>query len=260
MKAIVADQTLEVQALKEIAKGTGRPSPPAPGGRDVARPSRRLRASRDPAGDAWTTVPSPGQDIFGHLSCPSVAFCVTDDASGILASTDPTGGTNTWRRAASLDAPSTVSAFESTSLACPSTTLCVVGNSNGYLWISTNPTGGAKAWNLTFAGPSGPGRLSLGGARVSGTVAIVVVGCNGYGSARCRASATMTALRSPKKRVTVGSAGMTVVAHARARSLRVPLNRTGRRLLTKRHKLRVYVVIDKVRYPLTFTAHTSRHR
>ena len=32
LKAIVADQALENRALKEIAKGTGEPSPPAPGG------------------------------------------------------------------------------------------------------------------------------------------------------------------------------------------------------------------------------------
>ena len=40
LKRIVADKELEVVALKEIAKETGRPSPPAPGGRDAPRSSR----------------------------------------------------------------------------------------------------------------------------------------------------------------------------------------------------------------------------
>jgi len=44
LKAIVADQALEVRALNEITKEPGRPSPSAPGGRDAARPSRRQRA------------------------------------------------------------------------------------------------------------------------------------------------------------------------------------------------------------------------
>ncbi len=38
LKAIVADKELEVVALREVAKGTGEPSPPAPGGRDGLRP------------------------------------------------------------------------------------------------------------------------------------------------------------------------------------------------------------------------------
>ena len=44
LKRIVADQVLENQALKEIAREIGRPGPSAPGGRDAPRPSRRQRA------------------------------------------------------------------------------------------------------------------------------------------------------------------------------------------------------------------------
>ena len=44
LKRIVADKELEVVPLKEIAKGTGRPSPPAPSGRDAPRPPGRQRA------------------------------------------------------------------------------------------------------------------------------------------------------------------------------------------------------------------------
>jgi transposase-like protein len=45
LKRIVADQALNIDALKEVAKGTGRPGPPASGGRDGLRPPGRQRAS-----------------------------------------------------------------------------------------------------------------------------------------------------------------------------------------------------------------------
>ena len=50
LKAIVADQALEVRALREISGETGRPGPSAPGGRDGSRPSRRQRALGLPGG------------------------------------------------------------------------------------------------------------------------------------------------------------------------------------------------------------------
>ncbi len=44
LKAIVADQALECQALKEVARETGEPGPSAGGGRDALRPPARQRA------------------------------------------------------------------------------------------------------------------------------------------------------------------------------------------------------------------------
>lgn len=44
LKQIVADKELEVRGLKEIAKGTSRPGPQAPGGSDASGPPRRQRA------------------------------------------------------------------------------------------------------------------------------------------------------------------------------------------------------------------------
>jgi len=52
LKRIVADQVLENQALKEISRGTGRPGPPAPGGRDASRSTWRQRALGVPGGRA----------------------------------------------------------------------------------------------------------------------------------------------------------------------------------------------------------------
>ena len=48
LKRIVADQTLEVAALKEIAKGTGEPVVPAPGCGHVAGPPGDLGAAGVP--------------------------------------------------------------------------------------------------------------------------------------------------------------------------------------------------------------------
>jgi hypothetical protein len=45
LKRIVADQVLEVAALKEISTGTGEPVAPAPGGLDAARPPWHLGAA-----------------------------------------------------------------------------------------------------------------------------------------------------------------------------------------------------------------------
>ena len=44
LKRIVADQALNIDALEEVARGTGRPGPEASGGRDAARPPGSLRA------------------------------------------------------------------------------------------------------------------------------------------------------------------------------------------------------------------------
>ena len=48
LKRIVADQSLEVQALKEIAKGTGEPVAPAPAGPDAPGSSRPVGATGVP--------------------------------------------------------------------------------------------------------------------------------------------------------------------------------------------------------------------
>src|SRR5829696_3723825 len=49
LKRIVADQALQAQALKELAKRTSEPSPPAPSGPAVAGALRRQRALGLPA-------------------------------------------------------------------------------------------------------------------------------------------------------------------------------------------------------------------
>jgi hypothetical protein len=76
------------------------------------------------------------------VSCPSTGLCIAVDGAGdILSSTDPTGGTGAWARAASV-------ANRLTGVSCPSAELCVaIGG--GSIATSTDPTGGAGAWTVT---------------------------------------------------------------------------------------------------------------
>lgn len=203
----------------------------------------------NPIADTWTTVKKVSPDYLRNLSCPSPVFCAATDLEGTVTSSDPTGGPRAWGRPASL---SPLSEYQPTSLACPSVTLCVMGNVDGYLLISTHPTGSAKDWKVTYAGPSQIGAVSVGHPTVSGTVATMYVGCGGTGSVHCKVSAVMTAT-SHTKHVTVGSATMTLDNMTpKAHLLRVGLNRAGRRLLAARHRLSVSLAIAKTRFNLTF--------
>ncbi len=84
---------------------------------------------------------SGGASITG-VSCPSTSLCIAVDSVGdMLVSTDPTGGTAAWARAASV-------ANTLADVSCPSTELCVaIGG--GSIATSTDPTGGASTWTVT---------------------------------------------------------------------------------------------------------------
>src|SRR5262249_41168090 len=74
----------------------------------------------------------------GSLSCVTAApvLCVATNATGIgiATSTDPAGG-----------APWSTAAVPATVVSCQSSSLCV-GGGTGSISSSTNPTGGAAAW------------------------------------------------------------------------------------------------------------------
>jgi hypothetical protein len=61
--------------------------------------------------------------------------------AGLSASTNPSGGANAWRTSTADGALTAVS--------CPSTTLCVVGDNNGKVYVSTDPTGGPSTYKET---------------------------------------------------------------------------------------------------------------
>ena len=91
------------------------------------------------------------------LACPSSALCVAVDSNGhVLTSRDPAGGAKTWTRTlVDRVAPGELSA-----IACRSD-FCVAGD-QGNAFVSTNPTGGRRAWK-SFVLPSNgdsPGIMS----------------------------------------------------------------------------------------------------
>ncbi len=116
-----------------------------------------LLTSTNPAGgpSAWTTTQIIGFTEYGirQLSCPTASFCIgvggSKSEGAIATSTNPTGGAGAWqftKMGAEVPILQTVS--------CPSALLCVAsGHGDEYpvpslaVISSTNPTGGAGAWN-----------------------------------------------------------------------------------------------------------------
>jgi hypothetical protein len=121
--------------------------------------------SRDPTGgaSAWhlANVNKGGGAAthFNSVSCPSTTLCVAAavDRHGatpwegrILTTTDPLAGEwQTTQLSGSL---------ELTGISCSGPTLCVAVARGGKIVTSTNPTGGASAWQVIGA-PSGAGDL-----------------------------------------------------------------------------------------------------
>jgi len=65
LKRIVAGQALDIDGLKEIARGTSEPGPPACGGRDASRPPALQRASGLPVDRAAPLHPASRGVIAG---------------------------------------------------------------------------------------------------------------------------------------------------------------------------------------------------
>ena len=111
--------------------------------------------------------------------------------------------------------------------------------------------------------PPGNGHTSVGHARVRGTSAFVRVSCTGAAGATCKLKFRMTvteklrghkiiaitARKRPKIRkvvVTVGSApGLTLTA-GQSKVVKVSLNRLGKRLLARRHTLKVTLHVTQI--------------
>lgn len=120
--------------------------------------------STDPAGGAaaWQEADlGTGFAAASALTCPSTGLCVAISGNQILSSADPAGGAAAWTVAP-------FSQFASlASLSCPSSRLCLaIGNQASslgppflgrpYVLNSTDPDGGAAAWNVN---PDPAGRL-----------------------------------------------------------------------------------------------------
>jgi hypothetical protein len=119
--------------------------------------------STDPTGgaSAWSmTNLNVLHDNAIHLtgvSCPSTSLCVAVSGANpsgtggkVLTSTDP--ASNQWQTT-QLD-----SSLLFTGVSCSTPTLCVAVAHGGRIAVSTDPTGGATAWNVIGA-PGGSGDL-----------------------------------------------------------------------------------------------------
>jgi hypothetical protein len=102
-------------------------------------------------------VPFSHPDGLSSLSCArSGQLCVAIDlrgagsraiATGIVTSTDPTGGASAWTEtnlAGLVGVPSGL-----TSVSCPSTHFCAIATGGGEILTSHDPTGGPVAWKAS---------------------------------------------------------------------------------------------------------------
>ena len=91
-----------------------------------------------------TQAAGGGPAGFAGISCPSVKLCVAvDNASQVVTSKTPTGPASAWTVTGIPNSPAL------TSVACASTTLCVLGGSTRY--ESITPTAGATSWTARGA-------------------------------------------------------------------------------------------------------------
>ncbi len=87
------------------------------------------------------------------VSCPSASLCVAIDAAGeVVTSTEPTAHGTHWRVSTPLPGlPVGPDPNGLNAISCPSTTLCVaVGGA--HVAVSTDPAGGASAWQVEEVG------------------------------------------------------------------------------------------------------------
>jgi hypothetical protein len=117
-------------------------------------------ASSDPAAGTWSSLGIV--DAFAasgvafpaaidSVSCPTSSFCAaSDEASGVVATTDPIGGARPWPRSLHADSGSSFAR-----ISCPSPAFCAVAASNGHVYASTDPGAAAPHWSDAEVDPGG---------------------------------------------------------------------------------------------------------
>ena len=104
---------------------------------------------------AWKVMHVDGSHYISAISCPNTGFCAAvDDDGNVVISTNPTQGGGAWTvthvngsNCAGSPTP-TEPPCSLTGVSCPSSSLCVATRSRGDVVVSSNPTGGAAAWNV----------------------------------------------------------------------------------------------------------------
>lgn len=118
--------------------------------------------STDPTGGvaAWHTARVAANFGLDAVACPSPTLCLAlgqDDSQShneVFATTDPTSSTPSWSAVPLTQIPATQmvggfpNALMSSSLTCPSVSVCVAIDSLGRIVTSTNPTGGSGDWQI----------------------------------------------------------------------------------------------------------------
>jgi hypothetical protein len=84
------------------------------------------------------------------MSCPSVKLCVGVEEHAVVTSTQPDPRQASWT-STSLNVANLI--FP---VACPTASLCLLGDSGGNVLTSTHPTGGSSAWKLAHVDKAQP--------------------------------------------------------------------------------------------------------
>ena len=235
----------------------------------------RAVISTDPASTTptWSAPESIDNTYLTGISCPSTSLCVAVDSVGrAVISTDPTAAMPTWLAPPALsyyefaESPASVS--------CASVSLCAIAFIEKVM-ISTNPTAANPTWSAPSTIDTVPtGTLSLlGSPTPSGPTLTFRVSCSGEDIEKvfglfadgalqgCPGSATLTtterlaanghtitgvtaaAKRKRLRTVVIGRTTLTklfVEAYAgvvQSYTIKIKLNSTGKRLLTKFKRL-----------------------
>jgi hypothetical protein len=206
----------------------------------VSCPSQTLCAATDGASVVAFNPESPGSstsiqrprigasDRLGTVSCPSVTDCVATTSFGAVQG-DPTGKSAwTVEPIPPEKYPGVGLPDHLVSLDCPSASECVA-----MTYYSEEITG-------TSATPSKRGAASVGRVAVSGDAASALLRCRGAGTQTCRERVTLR--QSGSHAAVLGTTTVTV-AGGRNRTVRVSLNRSGRKLLARRGRLTIRLVV-----------------
>ena len=118
--------------------------------------------STDPTGrgaTAWRPTKVAQANALNAVSCPTVSFCVAIDSFGnAFVSDDPGDGSPVWKLAhiygtsCAWTVPQAPPQCILSSVSCPSSTFCVIGDASGDVIVSTNPTGGPASWKTAHVG------------------------------------------------------------------------------------------------------------
>ena len=125
-----------------------------------------------------------GENQLLGISCPTASRCVAVGAGNtVVSSNDPTAGAAGWNRINVGAGEQTTWGHYSPGRAiravdCPTAGFCVGVSYEGFVYTSTNPTGGPGAWSTADLTPEGP-NIHMYGVDCPATNLCVAVGTEG---------------------------------------------------------------------------------